>query len=100
MLKRGLARMATASPKGRAEVSPVGFEFDGKYFWGGSHQDILHRTKRYRNITKGNARVSIMTWCRWIHGTGIEVSGRAEVMEHAGTWEGDVFRIRPTSPGG
>jgi pyridoxamine 5'-phosphate oxidase family protein len=56
-----LARIATASLKGTPEVSPVGFEFDGKYFWVGSHgQDIFPRTRRYRNITSGNNRVSIV----------------------------------------
>ena len=98
-----LARIATASPKGMPEVSPVGFEFDGKYFWVGSHsQDIFHRTKRYRNITKGNARVSIViddlvSVDPW-RPRGIKVSGRAEVMEHTGIFgKGMYFRISPTT---
>ena len=32
-----LARMATASAKGEPEVSPVAFEYGGKYFYVGSH---------------------------------------------------------------
>ncbi len=56
-----LARVATASKTGVPEVSPVGFEFDGKYFWIGSHsQDILPKTRRYKNIISGNSRISLV----------------------------------------
>lgn len=96
-----LARVATASAKGIPEVSPVGFEFDGSYFWVGSHsQDIFPRTRRYRNIIGGNARVSIVVddlvsvepW----RPRGIKVSGIAEVMEHDGIFgPGRYIRISP-----
>ena len=96
-----LARIATASPKGIPEVSPVGFEFDGKYFWVGSHsQEIFPRTRRYRNITKGNTRVSIViddmaSVDPW-RPRGIKVSGKAEVMEHTGIFgKGKYIRISP-----
>ena len=96
-----LARIATASPKGIPEVSPVGFEFDGKYFWVGSHsQDIFPGTRRYRNITSGNKRVSIViddlaSVTPW-RPRGIKVSGIAEVMEHDGIFgNGKYFRITP-----
>lgn len=32
-----LARLATVSSKGQPDVSPVGFEFDGKNFYAGSN---------------------------------------------------------------
>jgi len=96
-----LARVATASKKGAPEVSPVGFEFDGTYFWIGSHsQDIFSTTRRYRNITSGNARVSLVVddlasvdpW----RPRGIKVSGTAEVMDHKGIFgPGKYFRITP-----
>jgi pyridoxamine 5'-phosphate oxidase family protein len=96
-----LARVATASMKGVPEVSPVGFEFDGKYFWVGSHsQDIFPRTRRYRNITKGNDRVSLVVddlasvnpW----RPRGIKVSGKAQVLDHDGIFgEGRYIRITP-----
>ncbi len=96
-----LARIATASPKGIPEVSPVGFEFDGKYFWIGSHsQDIFPRTRRYRNITAGNSRVSIViddlaSVTPW-RPRGIKVSGTAEEMEHNGIFgNGRYFRVTP-----
>lgn len=97
-----LARVATASAAGVPEVSPVGFEFDGKYFWIGSHrQDVFPKTRRYRNITGGNPRVSIVVddlasvdpW----RPQGIKVSGTAEVMEHNGIFgPGRYIRIRPS----
>lgn len=96
-----LARVATASAKGIPEVSPVGFEFDGKYFWIGSHsQDIFHTTRRYRNIAAGNSRVSIVVddlasvdpW----RPRGIKVSGVAEMTEHDGIFgRAKYFRITP-----
>jgi pyridoxamine 5'-phosphate oxidase family protein len=96
-----LARVATASSKGVPEVSPVGFEFDGKYFWIGSHsQDIFPRTMRYRNITGGNKRVSLViddmaSVSPW-RPRGIKLTGVAEVMEHEGIFgKGKYFRITP-----
>jgi len=96
-----LARIASASPKGVPEVSPVGFEFDGRYFWVGSHsQDIFSKTRRYKNITKGNAQVSIVVddlesvdpW----KPRGIKVNGIAEIMEHNGMFgNGKYIRITP-----
>ena len=96
-----LARIASASARGTPEVSPVGFEFDGKYFWIGSHsQEIFFRTKRYRNIASGNRRVSIVidelaSVTPW-KPRGIKVSGTAEVMEHDGIFgHGKYFRVTP-----
>jgi len=96
-----LARIATASVSGTPEVSPVGFEFDGKYFWIGSHsQEIFLRTRRYRNITSGNRKVSIViddlaSVTPW-KPRGIKVSGTAEVMEHVGIFgPGKYLRVTP-----
>ncbi|MDG7000028.1 MAG: PPOX class F420-dependent oxidoreductase, partial [Nitrososphaerota archaeon] len=84
-----LARVATASPKGVPEVSPVGFEFDGRYFWIGSHShDIFPETRRYKNITAGNPKVSVViddleSINPW-RPRGIKVKGLAEIMDHKG----------------
>jgi len=96
-----LARVATASKSGRPEVSPVGFEFDGRYFWIGSHsQEIFFRTRRYRNITGGNSNVSLVVddlasidpW----RPRGIKVAGKAEVTDHVGMFgKGKYLRITP-----
>jgi pyridoxamine 5'-phosphate oxidase family protein len=96
-----LARLASVSSKGVPEVSPVGFEFDGKYFWVGSHSpDIFPNTRRYKNITSGNSRISIViddleSVNPW-KPRGIKVSGTAEVMEHKGMFGmGKYIRITP-----
>lgn len=52
-----LARIATASKDGVPDVAPVGFDFDGKYFYvGGIH---LTRTHKYKNVIK-NPKVSLV----------------------------------------
>jgi pyridoxamine 5'-phosphate oxidase family protein len=96
-----LARIATASPRGVPEVSPVSFEFDGRFFWIGSHnQSIFFRTQRYRNITGGNNRVSLViddlqSVDPW-RPRGLKVSGTAQVMDHNGIFgKGRYFRITP-----
>jgi len=96
-----LARIATASPQGEPEVSPVAFEYDGKYFYIGSHdQSIFFRTRRYKNIKNGNTRVclviddleSIDPW----KPRATKVHGTAEVVEHEGIFgKGSYFRITP-----
>ena len=96
-----LARVASASAKGTPEVSPVGFEFDGKYFWIGSHsQAIFFTTRRYKNIMSGNDRVALViddmaSVDPW-RPRGVKVSGRAELMDHDGMFgPGKYFRIAP-----
>ena len=96
-----LARIATASPKGEPEVSPVGFEYDGKYFYVGSHdQSIFFKTRRYKNIKNGNTRVSLViddlqSVDPW-RPRGIKVRGTAEVVEHDGMFgKGSYLRISP-----
>ena len=96
-----LARVATTSSRGVPEVSPVGFEFDGRYFWIGSHsKEIFPTTRRYRNIVQGNRRVSIVVDDQasvdpW-RPRGIKVAGTAEVLEHKGIFgTGMYIRITP-----
>ncbi len=96
-----LARIATVSSKGQPEVSPVGFEYDGKHFYVGSHdQDIFFKTRRYRNIKNGNNKValviddleSIDPW----RPRGLKVQGTAEMVEHKGIFgKGTYLQITP-----
>jgi pyridoxamine 5'-phosphate oxidase family protein len=52
-----LARIGTASKDGVPDVAPVGFDFDGKYFYvGGIH---LTKTHKYKNVVK-NPQVSLV----------------------------------------
>src|SRR6202007_2132965 len=101
-----LARIATVSSKGQPDVVPVGFEFDGKYFWVGSHsQDIFHRTLKYHNVKNGNKLValtiddleSIDPW----KPRAIKVFGSAEVVVHQGRFgPGKYLRITPKTSWG
>lgn len=96
-----LARIATVSSKGQPDVVPVGFEYDGKYFWVGSHnQEIFHRTNKYLNVRDGNRKVALVVddlesvdpW----RPRSIKVYGTAEVLDHNGMFgPGKYIRITP-----
>jgi len=96
-----LARIATVSPKGQPEVSPVGFEWDGKYFYVGTHDPAFFpMTQRLKNISRGNNRVSLVvddqvSVVPWVV-RGIKVLGKAEIVEHKGIFgPGKYLRISP-----
>ena len=96
-----LARIASVSPKGQPEVSPVGFEWDGKYFYVGTHDPAFFpMTQRVKNVSRGNARVSLVIDDQvsvdpWVV-RGIKVLGKAEVVEHKGMFgPGKYLRISP-----
>ena len=96
-----LARIATVSNNGQPDVVPVGFEYDGKYFWVGSHsQDIFLRTQKYYNVKHGNRLISLViddleSISPW-KPRGIKIYGKAEVMEHNGQFgNGKYLKITP-----
>jgi pyridoxamine 5'-phosphate oxidase family protein len=96
-----LARIATVSKEDQPEVVPVAFEFDGKYFYIGSHsQDIFLRTRKYKSVKDGNVRVglaiddleSVDPW----KPRGIKLFGTAEIVERNGMFgPGKYLRITP-----
>jgi|SRR5208282_586949 len=96
-----LARFSTVSAKGQPDVVPVGIEFDGKFFYVGSHsQEILPRTKKYKNVKAGKNNVafvvddlvSVEPW----KVRGIKVFGTAEIVQHKGIFgPGEYLRITP-----
>jgi len=97
-----LARMATVGKDGQPDVVPVGFEYDGEYFWVGSHsQEIFFRTRKHKNVKKGNTKVALvvddlLTVEPW-HPRLVRVYGTAEVMEHNGIFgPGKYIRITPS----
>ena len=88
LISQRLARIATVSSSMHPDVSPVGFEFDGKRFI--IFGENLERTLKYRNVKNGNTKValvvddleSITPWTPRavkVHGTAQvdEVDGRA-----------------------
>ena len=97
-----LARIGTVDKKNNhPDVVPVGFEFDGNYFWIGSHdQDIFFVTKKYKNVRDGNNKVGLViddlkTVQPW-HPRCLKVNGTAEVMEHEGIFgPGKYLRVTP-----
>ncbi len=53
-----LARIATVSQRLQPDVVPVGFEFDGMYFYiGGLHNPA---TTKYQNVAHGNTKVALV----------------------------------------
>ena len=96
-----LARFATVSSKGQPDVVPVGFEFDGKYFWIGSHdQQIFFLGMKYKNVKNGNKLVSLtiddlLSVNPW-KPRSIKVYGTAEITDHEGIFgKGKYIRVTP-----
>jgi pyridoxamine 5'-phosphate oxidase family protein len=101
MKTQRLCRFATVSPDGQPDVVPVAFEFDGRYFYVGSHdQAIFLRTRKYKNVRNGKTLVafaiddleSVDPW----RPRAIRVYGTAEIVEHKGIFgPGKYLRINP-----
>jgi len=92
-----LARIGTASKDGVPDVAPVGFDFDGRYFYI-SGMDLA-RTRKYRNVLK-NPRVSLVvddlkSVSPW-HPRLIKVFGTADLVTRNGyAGEKEYIRIDP-----
>ena len=92
-----IARIATVSPKGQPDLVPVALEFDGEYFWVGSHDE---RPRKYKNVKSGNKLVAItiddvQSFHPW-KGRQVRVYGTAEILDHTGKiGPGKYLRITP-----
>ena len=53
-----LARLATVDADGQPDVVPVGFEFDGTYFYVGGRAP--ERTRKFLNVKAGQAKVALV----------------------------------------
>ena len=92
-----LARIGTASKDGVPDVAPVGFDFDGEYFYvGGLH---LTKTHKYKNVVK-NPKVSLVIddlksvepW----HPRLIKIFGEADLVTRNGyVGQATYIRIKP-----
>ena len=96
-----LMRVATASRSGRPNVVPVGYEFDGKYFYTGSiKREILRASPRNLNIKSGNKRVALViddlvSVDPW-KPRGIRVNGVADLVTRDGEFgKTEYIRIKP-----
>jgi len=95
-----LARIATVGPDGQPDVVPVGFEYDGRYFYiGGVHQP--ERTRKLVNVRAGHEQVAFVVddlvstdpWSPRF----LRVYGTAELVERTGQFgAGAYLRIKPT----
>ena len=81
-----LARISTVSPDDlQPDVSPVGFDFDGEYFYVGGIN--LLSTRKYKNVLRNN-KVSLVvddleTIDPWAP-RGIRIYGTADIVERQG----------------
>jgi pyridoxamine 5'-phosphate oxidase family protein len=92
-----LARIATASEEHQPDVAPVGFDFDGTYFYVGGIN--LPTTLKYKNIQK-NPKVSLViddleSINPW-RPRGTKIHGIADLTTREGhVGAGTYIRIKP-----
>ncbi len=55
-----LARLATVGPGEQPDVVPVGFEFDGTFFWVGGSGSTVRDTSKFRNVESGHRKVALV----------------------------------------
>jgi pyridoxamine 5'-phosphate oxidase family protein len=94
-----LARIATVSSELQVDVSPVGFDFDGQYFY--TYSSIMKKTNRYKNVAAGNTKVSLVVddleTIDPHTPRGIKIHGIADIVEREGPYgKGLHLRIAPT----
>lgn len=91
-----LARISTAAADGQPDVAPVGFEFDGRYFYVGGLD--LPRTLKYKNV-QINPRVALVvddvaSTDPWMP-RGVKLHGTADLVTRRG-YVGSATYIRIT----
>jgi pyridoxamine 5'-phosphate oxidase family protein len=92
-----LARIATVSEKSQPDVAPVGFDFDGAYFYIGGLD--LPRTLKYKNV-RVNAKVSLviddLETAEPLQPRGLKIHGIADIITREGyVGPGKYIRIKP-----
>jgi len=99
MRSQPLARVATVSSDGQADLVPVGFEFDGTHIWIGGFDP--GNTRRSKNIRSGNTKVAIviddLASVRPWSPRYLRIYGTAELVERPGMrGPTQVMKITPT----
>jgi len=92
-----LARIATVSKGSQPDVAPVGFDFDGVYFYVGGLD--LSRTLKYKNV-QVNPKVSLviddLESVDPMKPRGIKIHGIADITAREGYVDsGSYIRIEP-----
>lgn len=95
-----LARIATVAGDGQPDVMPVGYQFDGEYFYVGGMNPA--KTRKFRNVRSGNTSValiiddlvSVNPWTV----RGVRIYGSAELVsrKEGQFGPGQYMRITPT----
>jgi pyridoxamine 5'-phosphate oxidase family protein len=94
-----LARIGTVADDMQPDVAPVGFEFDGEYFYIGGMRNSA--TRKYKNVAGGNTKValtiddleSVDPW----KPRGIRIFGTADIVERESyVGSGAYLRLKPT----
>ena len=95
-----LARIATVAADGQPDVMPVGYQFDGAYFYVGGMNPV--KTRKFRNVRAGNRQValviddlvSVKPWTV----RGLRIYGNAELLvrQQGQFGPGQYLRITPT----
>ena len=93
-----LARLATVDGDGQPDVVPIGFDFDGTYFYvGGAAPE---RTRKFRNVRGGHTKVALVIddlastepWAPRF----LRIYGTADLIERTGyAGPGNYLRIKP-----
>jgi pyridoxamine 5'-phosphate oxidase family protein len=102
MRSQPLARLATVGADGQPDAVPVACEFDGTYFWVGGVGASVTGTRKFRNVTGGNAKVALvfddLKSLDPFVARGIRIYGEAEgPFERTGMIGPGVYlRITPT----
>lgn len=97
---QALARIATVGPAGQPDVVPVGFEYDGRYFYVGGVDPA--RSRKVLNVRAGREQVALviddlLSVDPWFP-RFLRVYGTAEVVERSGMFGAGVYlRITPTT---
>jgi pyridoxamine 5'-phosphate oxidase family protein len=99
MRSQHLGRLATVDADGQPDVVPVGYEYDGTYFYvGGSTPE---KTRKFRNVRSGHTKVALVIddlpsvdpWAARF----LRIYGTADMVdEHTGyAGPGTYMRIKP-----
>jgi pyridoxamine 5'-phosphate oxidase family protein len=81
MRSQHLARIATSSPDGIPDVTPVGFDFDRKNFYIGGMN--VTKTTKYKNVMKNNNVALVVDDLKTINPwdpRGLRIYGTAEIV--------------------
>ena len=92
-----LARIGTSSRNGEPDVAPVGFDFDGEYFYVGGYD--VTKTLKFKNV-KENPKASLVVddlisvnpWKPRM----LKVRGPADIVDRKGyVGQGKYIRVKP-----